>query len=203
MKNVTLQAADGMALAARVFEPAAAPLGSVVIGGAMGVRQEFYAPFAQWLAAQGWRVTTFDYRGSGDSAPASLRGFRADLFDWTRDYEAAIDRTKVGSPTWDVLYEARRKLRQLPDVEHDPADGWVLFFDGSKSDDSTALVGCRLSDGHVVTLGIWAKPQGAPQGDARVTANGLKVASAEFGRTPGRSTWHITASSEPERRRRA
>jgi hypothetical protein len=31
----------------------------------------------------------------------------------------------------------------------------------AKSDDSTALVGCRLSDGHVVTLGIWAKPQGA------------------------------------------
>ena len=81
---------------------------------------------------------------------------------WTAtDYDAAIGWTKVGSPTWDVLYEARRKLRQLPDVEHEPADGWVLFFDGSKSDDSTALVGCRLSDGHVVTLGIWAKPQGA------------------------------------------
>ncbi len=52
-------------------------------------------------------------------------------------------------------------LCAAPDMEHDPADGWVLFFDGSKSDDSTAMVGCRLSDGHVVTLGIWAKPQGA------------------------------------------
>ncbi|MBZ4251921.1 hypothetical protein LAJ57_13535, partial [Streptococcus pneumoniae] len=52
-------------------------------------------------------------------------------------------------------------LCAAPDMEHEPADGWVLFFDGSKSDDSTALVGCRLSDGHVVTLGIWAKPQGA------------------------------------------
>ena len=37
---------------------------------------------------------------------------------WTvGDYEAAIDRTKVGSTTWDVLYEARRKLRQLPEVK--------------------------------------------------------------------------------------
>jgi len=52
-------------------------------------------------------------------------------------------------------------LCAAPDMEYEPADGWVLFFDGSKSDDSTALVGCRLSDGHVVTLGIWAKPQGA------------------------------------------
>lgn len=37
----------------------------------------------------------------------------------------------------------------------------VLFFDGSKSDDATAVVACRLSDGHVVTAGIWQKPVGA------------------------------------------
>lgn len=37
---------------------------------------------------------------------------------WTAtDYEAAIDRTRVGSPTWDVLYEARRKLRQFGKVK--------------------------------------------------------------------------------------
>jgi hypothetical protein len=35
---------------------------------------------------------------------------------------------------------------------------WFVFFDGSKSDDATGLVGCRLHDGHVVTLGMWAKP---------------------------------------------
>lgn len=91
MEQVTLIAADGARIAARVYEAQGLVEGNVVIGGAMGVRQEFYAPFAQWLASQGWRVTTFDYRGSGDSAPASLRGFQADLFDWTRDYEAAID----------------------------------------------------------------------------------------------------------------
>lgn len=36
----------------------------------------------------------------------------------------------------------------------------VMFFDGSKSDDATALVGCRLSDGHLLTLGVWQKPSG-------------------------------------------
>ena len=91
MEKVTLVAADGARIAARIYEPEGPLQGNVVIGGAMGVRQEFYAPFAQWLAGQGWRVSTFDYRGSGDSAPARLRGFRADLFDWTRDYEAVID----------------------------------------------------------------------------------------------------------------
>ncbi|MBY0440977.1 MAG: hypothetical protein K2Q25_02380 [Mycobacteriaceae bacterium] len=34
-------------------------------------------------------------------------------------------------------------------------DDVVLFFDGSKSDDHTALVGCRISDGMVFPVGIW------------------------------------------------
>jgi predicted alpha/beta hydrolase len=65
MDITTIRTADGTSIAARVYEPAeaAAGQGSVVIGGAMGVRQGFYAPFAQWLATQGWRVTTFDCRG--------------------------------------------------------------------------------------------------------------------------------------------
>jgi hypothetical protein len=35
-----------------------------------------------------------------------------------------------------------------------------LFFDGSKSDDSTALMGSRISDGLVATLGLWQRPPG-------------------------------------------
>jgi hypothetical protein len=31
----------------------------------------------------------------------------------------------------------------------------VLFFDGSKSRDATALVGCTMDDGYVFTLGVW------------------------------------------------
>lgn len=41
-----------------------------------------------------------------------------------------------------------------------PGDEIVMFFDGSKSDDATGLMGCRISDGHVVTLGMWQKPPG-------------------------------------------
>jgi hypothetical protein len=36
----------------------------------------------------------------------------------------------------------------------------VMFLDCSKSGDATALVGCRLSDGHVMTLGKWERPRG-------------------------------------------
>lgn len=41
-----------------------------------------------------------------------------------------------------------------------PEEPCVMFFDGSKSDDSTALVGCRLSDGYIFTIGIWQRPVG-------------------------------------------
>jgi hypothetical protein len=40
-----------------------------------------------------------------------------------------------------------------------PEEPIVMFFDGSKSDDSTALVGCRLRDGYTFTIGIWQQPE--------------------------------------------
>ena len=96
MEALTLKSDKGVSLAARLYrDNELAPKGAVLIGGAMGVRQDYYAPFAAWLAAQGYGVMTFDYRGMGDSrTPAharSLRGLDADLFDWARDYDAAID----------------------------------------------------------------------------------------------------------------
>jgi len=47
-----------------------------------------------------------------------------------------------------------RPLRELVDGER-----IVLFFDGSKSRDATALVGCCLSDGHVFTVRVWEPQQ--------------------------------------------
>ncbi len=57
----------------------------------MAVKQDFYAPLASWLADRGWDVVTFDYRGMGDSAPASLKGFKADILTWAeQDCAAAL-----------------------------------------------------------------------------------------------------------------
>ena len=68
--TATIASSDGARIAVREYTvPTVAPTGSVVVACAMGVRQDFYVPLAQWLAQQGWRVTTFDYRGSGDSLP--------------------------------------------------------------------------------------------------------------------------------------
>ena len=95
MQTMSLVSDDGPPVAARLFRQAdGAPLrGGVVIGGAMGVRQAYYEPFARWLAGEGYAVLTFDYSGVGDSLPPgrSLRGFEADLFAWARDFDRAIE----------------------------------------------------------------------------------------------------------------
>lgn len=47
-----------------------------------------------------------------------------------------------------------------PETIVSPSDEMVVFFDGSKSDDATAIAACRLADGHVVTVGMWQRPPG-------------------------------------------
>ena len=89
-------AADGVEIDATLFEPEARPRGAVLVVAAMGVAQGYYAPFAQWLAREGFLAATFDYRGTGRSRPgggrASLRGYAADILDWARlDTAAMVD----------------------------------------------------------------------------------------------------------------
>ncbi len=90
-ERVALTAHDGHALAGYRFAPSGAPRASVVFGPAMAVPQAFYAPFAAFLAAQGYAVWTFDYRGTGESLKGSMRGVKADLSDWLKlDYDAVL-----------------------------------------------------------------------------------------------------------------
>ena len=69
--DIELTASDGTPLAARIF-PATEPKGAVLIVSAMGIPQQFYAPFATWLASEQFTVLTFDYRGIGKSRRGPL-----------------------------------------------------------------------------------------------------------------------------------
>lgn len=83
--------ADGVPIALRHFEPRVPPRGAVLIAPAMGVQQRFYQRLASWLAARGFHVITFDYRGMGASRRGSLRAERADVITWAeKDASAAL-----------------------------------------------------------------------------------------------------------------
>jgi predicted alpha/beta hydrolase len=135
MEALTLATADGTALAARLFRPAGAPRGAVLIGGAMGVRQDFYRAFALWLAQQGYATLSFDYRGSGDSRPRgrSLRGFDADLFAWARDTDTAIEALVSHAPQVPLYIVGHSLGAQLPGLleQRDRVDGLVSVAAGS------------------------------------------------------------------------
>jgi predicted alpha/beta hydrolase len=75
---------DGYVLSARFFAPVGSPRGAVLVAPAMGCGQIYYAALASWLAAQGYLVATFDYRGTGFSRRGSLRGFEADILTWAK-----------------------------------------------------------------------------------------------------------------------
>ena len=133
MNKQSLQVDATTTVATCVFEPEGTARASVVIGGAMGVRQDYYASFAQWLAGQGFRVTTFDYRGQGDSLQGPMRAVRADLLDWARDYEAVISAARTAIPDVPLYLLGHSLGAQLPGLLKNPAqvDGLLSVAAGS------------------------------------------------------------------------
>jgi hypothetical protein len=113
--------------------------------------------------------------------PVSLRAGLEHVYadcDWKRDPKTgALDLTPIMQKIWRASSkpdDSRRKYLNRPTVALDAwvepeqfalladheaelvdGDRIVAFFDGSKSRDATALLMCRVSDGHVVTAGVW------------------------------------------------
>lgn len=110
--------------------------------------------------------------GDADSLRSALEWVYADC-PWS-DVDAII--TRIWSPSARVDDSKRKYLNwpvassdawcdpqdwaqmARPDIEVSPGDDVVMFFDGSLSNDHTALIGCRVDDGHVFTIGVW-QPQ--------------------------------------------
>lgn len=95
---------------------------------------------ATWLDAEGKLLRAIK---NGMNAPSESRR------KWYNQIVAEED-------SW-VSPQEIDPLRDLDKVL-DPADEVVVFFDGSKSDDATAAVWCRVSDGHCGVVGMWQKP---------------------------------------------
>jgi hypothetical protein len=96
---------------------------------------------SHWLDIERIVQTILDPR----NPPSRSRRF------WYNQIVAAED-AWVAPYQWDAL-ERRDRI-----VE--PREKITMFFDGSKSDDATVLVGCCVSDGHVFLIDCWQRPAG-------------------------------------------
>ena len=81
---IKFNSADGTPLTGLFFPPAGKPKGTVVHFHGNGQNMTAHYPYAAWLAAEGYNVFSFDYRGYGAS------GGRAELSGIVEDGKAAL-----------------------------------------------------------------------------------------------------------------
>lgn len=73
--------------------------------------------------------------------------------DWLNQVTHAAD-SWISQPEWAACTDATRSIADKDTI--------TLGFDGSVRDDASALVACRVSDGHLELLECWERPQYAP-----------------------------------------
>jgi predicted alpha/beta hydrolase len=139
-----LLASDGRALAAAWVEPppGVATRAVAVISSATGVPRGFYRGFAGFLAARGYAVLSYDYRGIGGSRQGRLRDETATMVDWALfDMAAAL-----------AAAERRRAQpgsdRRLPVllVGHSFGGNMIGFVPGVEKADALLAVGSQLGE---------------------------------------------------------
>lgn len=104
---IEIRTADGVRLGATLFRPSTDNRRAVAIQAATGVKQDYYAKFAAYLAERGFTVLIYDYRGIGRSrartadgrSHAPLRESRATMREWaTVDIPAALETLERAAP---------------------------------------------------------------------------------------------------------
>ncbi len=108
--------------------------------------QHVYGPAAAWMDLEGIIAEIWDPQAD----PSDSRRY------WLNQVVASTD-AWLNPINWDAC------LRELDPIADDELI--ALGFDGSLRQDATALIACRLSDGHLEPLGIWERPLGL-RGDA-------------------------------------
>lgn len=102
---------------------------------------EVYGPASEWMDL---RRILDDMRDPEESEAGARRYFLNQRHETSNQFVSPDD--------WAAMADATVVV----------ADGEfiTLGFDGSTTDDATALIGCRISDGHLFTLGVWQPARG-------------------------------------------
>lgn len=102
--DFTLEKSDKSQISLTFFSENESPKAVIIIAGAMGAVQSFYARLAQWLAEQGYLVITFDYSGTGRSGGEQMRQSTVDLFTWAQDCEVVLQHAKSEYPDLPIIW---------------------------------------------------------------------------------------------------
>lgn len=91
--NVTeLQKENGNPINSCIFHPSGEANAVIVICNAIGIHQNYYRKFAEWLCDNDFIVITFDFTGTGQHGRNEIRNADIDLMTWVNhDCKAAID----------------------------------------------------------------------------------------------------------------
>lgn len=133
-----LRTADGVRLAARVYEPAGAARAVALVAPATGVPQRFYRPFARWLSEQGYAVLSLDYRGLAESRCPGGGTEQASMRDWMlQDLPTALQAAQR---------RATQDGRRLPLlwVGHSLGGHALALLEGVEQLDAAVCVGSQL-----------------------------------------------------------
>ncbi len=167
-KSESIRTKDGRKIFARVYLPDEDAGGVIVISSSAQVTQEFYYDIACFFREKKFAVVTFDFRGTGDSAPMALKGFEANLENWAQqDTDAVLRYTKNLFPKQELIF-----------VGHGIGGEIVGLAPASQFINRIILVNCALSCSRLRRWKerIWIE----------VMKNFIKLTSWLFGYFPGK-----------------
>lgn len=104
MKNIQVQASDGITLKCILFEAKSVSHKIVLIAPATGVKQHLYQDFAHFLTENGFSVMTWDWRGIADNLTGHVKNDPSLMEDWAKkDLNAMIDWAKEYNPNGQIF----------------------------------------------------------------------------------------------------
>jgi predicted alpha/beta hydrolase len=105
VKLESIRTKDGKSIEARVYVPNEDSGRVIVISPSAYLTQKFYSDIACFFRDNHFTVVTFDFRGVGDSAPRSLRRFKANLENWAQqDIDAVLRYAKNQFPKQELIF---------------------------------------------------------------------------------------------------
>ncbi len=132
--DVTVICVDQFAIASTIYTPKKSLKGAILIGPATGIKRQFYASFAAFLAEKGYGVITFDNRGIGGSLTGSVSESDASLQSWgEKDMPAVLEHLKITFPDTNYHLIGHSAGGQLVGLMHNAKDFTSIFNFASSS----------------------------------------------------------------------